>query len=65
VIWMLDPAPREHAPILAYLLELYAHDFSGFHRLDIGADGRFDYKSLPLYWSEPNDIPFLIMSMAN
>jgi predicted acetyltransferase len=56
----LDPAMREHAPILANLLELYAHDFSEFHSSDIGADGRFGYKSLPLYWSEPNRHPFLI-----
>ena len=26
----VDPALREHAPILANLLELYAHDFSEF-----------------------------------
>ena len=35
----LDPALREHAPILANLLELYAHDFSEFHTLAIRADG--------------------------
>jgi predicted acetyltransferase len=56
----LDPALREHAPILANLLELYAHDFSEFHGLDIGSDGKFGYKSLPLYWSEPNRHPFLV-----
>ena len=56
----VDPALREHATILANLLELYAHDFSEFHSLDLGPDGRFGYKSLPLYWSEPNRHPFLI-----
>ena len=56
----VEPASREHAPILLNLLELYAHDFSEFHLLDIGADGRFGYKSLPLYWSEPDRHPFLI-----
>jgi predicted acetyltransferase len=56
----VDPAIREQAPILANLLELYAHDFSEFHNLDIGADGRFGYEYLPLYWSEPNRHPFLI-----
>jgi predicted acetyltransferase len=45
---------------LANLLELYAHDFSEFQPLDIGPDGRFGYKSLPLYWSESNRHPFLI-----
>jgi predicted acetyltransferase len=56
----IDPALREHAPILANLLELYAHDFSEFYSLNIGADGRFGYRSLPLYWSEPNRHPFLV-----
>ncbi|MGZ4730585.1 MAG: GNAT family N-acetyltransferase [Terriglobales bacterium] len=53
-------AAREQAPILANLLELYAHDFSEFHPIDPGADGRFGYKSLPLYWSEPDRHPFLV-----
>ena len=56
----VNPALLEHAPILANLLELYAHDFSEFHSLDLGPDGRFGYESLPLYWSEPNRHPFLI-----
>jgi predicted acetyltransferase len=53
-------AGLEQEPILANLLELYAHDFSEFHDLDIGADGRFGYMSLPLYWSEPDRYPFLV-----
>ena len=56
----LELALREQSPILANLLELYAHDFSEFQPLDIGPDGRFGYKSLPLYWSESNRHPFLI-----
>ena len=52
----VDPAIREHATILANLLELYAHDFSEFHNFDLGPAGRFVYKSLPLYWSEPEPI---------
>jgi predicted acetyltransferase len=28
--------------------------------LNIGANGRFGYEPLPLYWSEPNRHPFLI-----
>jgi predicted acetyltransferase len=56
----LVPATREQAPILANLLELYAHDLSVCAHLDIGEDGRFGYKSLPLYWSEPNRHPFLV-----
>jgi predicted acetyltransferase len=53
-------ATREQAPIVGNLLELYAHDLSVCAHLDIGEDGRFAYKSLPLYWSEPNRHPFLI-----
>lgn len=58
----LEPALREQSPILANLLELYAHDFSEFQPLDIGPDGKFGYKSLPLYWSESDRHPFLIRS---
>jgi hypothetical protein len=43
-----------------HLLELYAHNFTEFHSLDIGADGKFGYKSLPLYWSEPSRHPFFV-----
>ena len=50
----------EEQPILANLLELYAHDFSEFHDVHIGADGRFGYPRLPLYWSEPDRHPFLV-----
>ncbi len=56
----LEPALREQSPILANLLELYAHDFSEFQPLEIGPEGRFGYKPLSLYWSESNRHPFLI-----
>ncbi len=55
------PALREHEQVLANLIELYAHDFSEFVDLKLGADGRFGYESLPLYWQEPDRYPFLIM----
>jgi len=54
------PAAAEQAPILANLLELYAHDFSAFYDVELGPDGRFGYKQLPLYWSEPARHPFLV-----
>lgn len=54
------PATTEHEPVLANLLELYAHDFSEFSDLKIGVDGRFGYKPLPLYWRESNRFPFLV-----
>jgi hypothetical protein len=54
------PARPEQELILANLLELYAHDFSEFHELELGPDGRFGYGGLPLYWSEPGRHPFLV-----
>jgi predicted acetyltransferase len=54
------PARPEQESILANLLELYAHDFSEFHDLELGADARFGYRCLPLYWSEPGRHPFLV-----
>jgi predicted acetyltransferase len=54
------PATREEMPIVANLFEMYAHDFSEFHSVEPGPDGRFGYPDLPLYWSEPGRYPFLI-----
>jgi predicted acetyltransferase len=54
------PATAEQASILANLLQLYAHDFSEFLDMEIGADGRFVYKQLPLYWREPSRNPYLV-----
>jgi predicted acetyltransferase len=58
-------ATQDQEPILANLIELYAHDFSEFQHLELGADGRFGYKQLPLYWSEPNRLPFLVKADGN
>ena len=53
--------PRaEQAPILANLLQLYAHDFSEFLDVEIGADGKFTYNPLPLYWIEAWPASFLL-----
>lgn len=54
------PAATEQAPLLANLLQLYAHDFSEFLDVEIGADGKFTYHPLPLYWMEAGRHPFLI-----
>jgi predicted acetyltransferase len=54
------PATADQKPALANLLELYVHDFSEFTEVELGADGRFGYASLPLYWQEPDRRPFLI-----
>jgi predicted acetyltransferase len=49
----LDVATPADAPLLANLLELYIHDLSEIFPIALGADGRFGYDKLPLYWSEP------------
>ena len=56
----VTPASPDEQPILANLIQLYAHDFSEFHPVELGADGRFVYKPLPLYWLEPGRHPFLV-----
>ncbi len=54
------PATTKEEPVIANLVELYAHDFSEFSDLKIGVDGRFGYEPLPLYWTESNRYPFLV-----
>lgn len=50
----LDAASPADSALLANLLELYIHDVSDvFPDVELGADGRFGYPRLPLYWSEP------------
>ncbi len=56
----LIPAKREEEPILANLLELYAHDFTEFLAIDLRPNGRFEYQDLSRYWRDPNHHPFLI-----
>jgi predicted acetyltransferase len=46
---LATPADSE---LLANLLELYLHDLSEIFAIEPGADGRFGYPKLPLYWSE-------------
>ena len=56
------PATSDQSVIVANLCELYVYDFSEFHDVELGDDGRFGFKKLPLYWSEPNRHAFLIKS---
>lgn len=49
----LEIVPADSAPVLANLMELYCHDLSVQFGLEIGADGRYGYRYLPLYWTEP------------
>jgi predicted acetyltransferase len=59
---VLDAATADDAGLLSNLLELYIHDLSAvFASVELGADGRFGYEKLALYWSEPErHFPFLI-----
>ena len=51
----LDEATQADSVLLANLLELYIHDMSEvFPHVELGPDGRFGYRRLPLYWSEPD-----------
>jgi predicted acetyltransferase len=57
----LEPASAGDAGLLANLLELYIHDLSDVFPVELGADGRFGYAKLPLYFSEPaRRFPFLL-----
>jgi predicted acetyltransferase len=58
---LLQPADARDEPVLANLLELYAHDLSAAFELDVGTDGKFGYPKLASYWKEPDRrFPFLI-----
>ena len=51
----LEAATAADHTLLSNLLELYIHDLSrAFPDVELGADGRFGYRRLPLYWSEPD-----------
>ena len=50
----LERASSEMHEVLANLLELYSHDLSDAFAIDVGADGRFGYPKLDLYWSSPD-----------
>lgn len=53
-------ATADHESLLSNLMQLYAHDFAAFYDLDFGADGRFVYNELSLYFREPNRQAFLV-----
>jgi predicted acetyltransferase len=53
-------ASAQQQPVVANLLELYAHDFSEFVDLQLQPDGRFGYPELSRFWSEDGCFPFLV-----
>ncbi len=58
---VIEVAVPDDAALLANLLELYVHDLSEVFPVELRADGRFGYDTLPLYWTEPERrFPFLI-----
>jgi predicted acetyltransferase len=58
---VLQPAGPDQAELISNLLQLYAYDLSEVYEISPGADGRFVYDKLPLYWSEPEKrFPLLI-----
>jgi predicted acetyltransferase len=58
----LDAVPREQAPVLASLFELYAHDFSEHVPLEIKPSGRFDIPIADAWWTDAGHSPFFVRS---
>src|SRR5262249_22941430 len=63
---VLDVAMPTDEAVLSCLLEAYVEELSVvFPHAKPGADGRYHYEKLPLYWSEPDRrFAFLIRSGA-
>lgn len=55
----LIQADAGNQSVFENLLQFYIHDFSELIPLDVGNDGRYSYKDLPLYWSDASRLPFL------
>ena len=55
-------ATIEQKPILANLLEIYTYELcrTTLKPFDIGDNGFYGYKYLPLYWNDSNRFPYLI-----
>jgi predicted acetyltransferase len=61
----LQAATLDMEPVLRHLLELYVEELSAIFPVQRGADGRFAYPKLTLYWSEPDTrYPFIIKAGA-
>ena len=54
------PVPVEDKPVLRNLMELCQHDYSEFELDEVDAQGRFGYRYLDDYWTDPARRPFLI-----
>ena len=56
----IQRATEAQRETLANLLELYSYDFTQFADEDVGEDGRFGYRYLPDYFTDPRRHPFLV-----
>ncbi len=58
-IQLVEATPAD-TPVLGNLLELYQYDFTEYTDDDLGPDGRFGYRYLDAYFTEPDRHAFLI-----
>lgn len=58
----LDAVPREQAPVLESLFELYAYDFSEHVPLELKSNGRFDVPIADEWWTDEGRFPFFVRS---
>ncbi len=56
----LEPVAIGEKEVLRQLMELYQYDFSEIDGTDVNALGRFGYRWLDHYWTEPGRHPFFI-----
>ena len=55
----LAPATASQRDVVGRLLELNSYEFSRIDGRSIGRDGRYGYRYLNAYWSEPGRVPYL------
>ncbi|MBV9597220.1 MAG: GNAT family N-acetyltransferase [Chloroflexi bacterium] len=60
----MKPAQLQDKALIRQLLEFNAYEFSRFDGADLDAHGRFGYRYLDHYWTEPTRHPFLITVKA-
>jgi predicted acetyltransferase len=53
-------AGYEDKVVVAQLLELYQYDFTAYEDFDVDAHGRYGWRYLDFYWTEPDRHPFLL-----
>jgi predicted acetyltransferase len=56
----VQPAQLQDKAVIRQFLEFNAYEFSRFDGADLDPHGRFGYRFLDHYWTEPDTHPFLI-----